>query len=124
MCFWTASGAWLVRCWPSVDAASCSSLQSLWLAQVWPKDQSQDRKCQRLVKHLSVSCCGGLAAAALVGGSLKFCLSEGSFIGIAMDLSVLIPCLVDSCADFDMECFLAWTLGICNCGGCSCGSGV
>ena len=57
---------------------------------------------------------------------MKFCLSAAHsahvmscdvvsifFAGIAMDLSVLTPCLGDSCADFDMECLLAWTLGIC-----------
>ena len=39
---------------------------------------------------------------------------KGSFTaGIAMDFSVLNPCLVDSCADIDIGCLLNWTLGIC-----------
>ena len=88
---------------------------------------SKSRKALVILSSPQVALfCGGLAAAALVGESAKFCLSAAhganvmncdvvlkgsSTAGIAMDLSVFNPCLVDSCADIDIGCLL--TLGIC-----------
>ena len=59
---------------------------------------------------------GEFCLSAAHGANVMNCdvVLKGSFsAGIAMDLSVLNPCPVDSYADIDMGCLLNWTLGIC-----------